>query len=120
MFGRPENPFGFTVEFGEARPTGRQVVLPVRVRVPANRLVLLPGGSGSRGSAVFYFQVRDEEGRVSDVIRQEDVLEREGEVVHHALLQMRRGRQVISIAVRDGSSGIAGYAQKRILIPAAK
>lgn len=120
FFGRPENPFGMTVEVGEPRPKGEQVLLPVRVRIPATRLVLLPEGAGSRGSAVFYFQVRDEEGRVSDLVRQEKVLREEGEVVHESLLKIRRGRQVISIAVRDGSSGIASYAQKTVLIPGAK
>lgn len=120
FFGRNENPFGFTIEVGEPAPKGDQVVVPVRVRVPATRLVLLPEGSGLRGSAVFYFQVRDEEGRVSDLVRQEEVLGKEGEVVHDALLRMRRGRQVISIAVRDGRSGIASYAQKTLVIPGAK
>ncbi len=120
FFGRNENPFGFAVEIGEPQPKGEQVVVPVRVRIPATRLVLLPEGAGVRGSAVFYFQVRDEEGRVSDLVRQEEALEKEGEVVHDALLRMRRGRQVISIAVRDGRSGIAAYAQKTLLIPGAK
>jgi VWFA-related protein len=120
VFGRPENPFGVTVELGEPRPKGNQVLLPLRVRIPANRLVLLPDGPGSHGSVIFYFQVRDEDGRVSDLVRQEDVVHGEGEVVHDALLRMRQGRQVISLGVRDGRSGSASYVQKTVLIPGAK
>jgi hypothetical protein len=120
LFGRNENPFGIAVEIGEPRPKGEQVLLPLRVRIPATRLVLLPNESGSQGSVVFYFQVRDEEGRVSDLVRQEVDLKGEGEVVHDALLRMRKGRQVISIGARDGSSGMASYVQKTALIPGAK
>lgn len=120
FFGREENPFGVTVESGEPRHEGKRVLFPIRVRVPATRLVLLPEGTGSRGSAVFYFQVRDQEGRLSDLVRQELSLRDDGEVVHEATLEMRRGRQVLSLAVRDGTSGIASYVQKTVVIPDVK
>lgn len=116
FFGRPENPFGATVEFGAAEP-GRRAGLPVRIRVPAGRLPGSGAPGAPRGRLVFYFMARDEEDRTSDLVRQEKDVAPDGEVVHEALLKVRPGRQVISIGIRDVSTGLASYLQKAVSVP---
>lgn len=120
FFGRPENPFGATVAVGEPESRGKLVVLPLRIRVPEGKITLLPDGPRRRGRVVFYYMVRDEEGDVSDLVRQEVVVSDPGELLHDTLLKIKRGRQVISLAVRDALAGTASYVQKTMLIPGAQ
>lgn len=113
FFGRPENPFGASVEIGEPRPRGARAAVPLRIRVPADRL---PGAPGA-GRLVIYIMVRDEEDRTSDLVRQEKEVHPGVEVVHETLLKMRRGRQVISLGIRDVATGLASYLQRTVSIP---
>jgi VWFA-related protein len=68
MLGVAENPMGITVECQqeEAHEEGRFLV-PVHVRIPIDRLVLLPDGPKHTAEISLYAAVRDENGRVSDV-----------------------------------------------------
>lgn len=116
FFGRPENPFGASVEFGAPKPGGRPG-LPVRIRVPSGRLPGAGSPGAPRGRLVFYFMARDEEDRTSDLVRQEKDVAPDAEVVHEALLVVRPGRQVISIGIRDVATGLASYLQRAVAVP---
>ena len=120
VFGRPENPLGVTVELGTPRLEKDRALLPLRVRVPANRVAPGPDAPGTRGRVVYYVQARDEEGRVSDLVRQEEEVRTDVETVHETLLRARPGRQVLSLAVRDVLSGDASFVQKTVSIPGPK
>ncbi len=65
VHGYQTNPLGVTLEVGEQRNGGddQGVIVPVRVRVPMDQLVLLPRGDIYQGRLMIYFGATDEKGR---------------------------------------------------------
>ncbi len=106
-----DNPFGIEVAAGETLPRDDGTFLvPLEVRIPLAKLVLLPGETAHQGRVSMFVAVRDERGRTSDVNRHlcpiripnAEVLTALGQSAACGLrLQMRRGPQRIAVSVLD-------------------
>lgn len=106
-----ENPFEITLESAEhqAQDDGTFIV-PLAVRIPLGKLVLLPGETEHRGNVSMFVAVRDEKGRTSEVNRHicpiripnPQVLTALGQSASCGVrLLMRRGPQRVAVSVLD-------------------
>ncbi len=111
-----ENPFGIELATDEPQPQDDGTYLvPLAVRTPLGKLVLLPGKTEHQGRVSMFVVVRDERGRTSDVNRHlcpiripnADVLTASGQSASCGLrLRMRRGPQRIAVSVLDELTSI--------------
>ncbi len=111
-----ENPFGIELAVEEAQPQDDGTfVVPVSVRVPLAKLVLVPGKTEHQGRVSMFVAVRDESGRTSQVNRHlcpiripnAEVLTALGQSAACGLrLRMRRGPQRIAVSVLDELTAI--------------
>lgn len=119
-FQLPENPLGIEVVTGEPAPasSGRWT-LPVDVRVPIERLALIPDGDQLSGYVTVYYAARDTEGKQSDLQTKEHAIRipqaqyeaaRSKYYTLSASLLLESGRYRISIGARDQLTNQAGYA----------
>lgn len=119
-FQLPENPLGIEVTTGEPAPasSGRWT-LPVDVRIPIERLALIPDGDVLAGYVTVYYAARDTEGKQSDLQTKEHAVkipQAEYEAARtkyytiSASLLLEPGRYRISIGTRDQLTNQAGYA----------
>jgi hypothetical protein len=111
VHGYQDNPLGVSLELGPQSPTDDgNVDVAIRVRVPIEKLLLLPRADVFVGRIRFYFGALDEKGR--DAPLQELPFElripaesidaaRQDEVVQVINATMRPGAQRLVIAVRD-------------------
>jgi VWFA-related protein len=112
VHGFEENPLGVSIDLGEqsAAAADGLVLVPVRIRVPMENIVLLPRGERYDGQLRIYFGATDEEGR--DAPTQELPFElripassielaRHDEMARVIELRMRPGRHNLVVAVRD-------------------
>jgi hypothetical protein len=117
LHGSEENPLGVSVEIGSGEKKGKdRWIVPIRLRMPADRLALLPQGDLAEGKLRVLVGVRDATGRTAPTLQVEVPL-RVPEVervatpgrpfVYELRLEMRTGEQVIAIGVHDeiGRSG---------------
>ncbi len=105
------NPLGIVLDRGEAtaRDDGHYVV-PVEVRIPIGRLVLLPQGELHVARVRVFLGAMDEQGNISEVQQATVPLEIPEAELAHARQQvyvftmpvlMRRGPQKLAVGVRD-------------------
>ncbi len=105
------NPFGIELATDPPQPQDDGTfVVPLSVRIPLDKLVLLPGKTEHQGRVSMFVAVRDERGRTSDVNRHlcpiripnADVLTALGQSASCGLrLKMRRGPQRVAVSVLD-------------------
>jgi VWFA-related protein len=70
IHGYETNPLGVSIDLGEPQPTDDGMAsIPIRVRVPVARIVLMPRGAYYEGRLKLYFGASDETGR--DAVLQE-------------------------------------------------
>ncbi len=110
------NPFEIAIATDEAQPLDDGTfVVPLAVRIPLGKLVLLPGKTEHQGRVSMFVAVRDERGRASDVNRHlcpiripnADVLTALGQSATCGLrLKMRRGPQRVAVSVLDELTSI--------------
>lgn len=126
---RLENPLGVRLAVGpeEKEKKGRFRV-PVAVRIPLDRLVLLPGDGIRRGRVTLYFAVRDDKGRMSEPTRVEVPIRIGAEVsegvdtesaTYATRILVRRGAQTIAVGVRDQVGETTSTISRRILVEGA-
>jgi VWFA-related protein len=119
-FQLPENPLGIEVTTGEPAPasSGRWT-LPVDVRIPIERLAMIPDGDELAGYVTVYYAARDTEGKQSDLQSKEHAVRipqadyesaRSKYYTISASLLLEPGRYRISIGARDQLTNQAGYA----------
>ncbi len=111
-----ENPFEISLATEEPQPQDDGTfVVPLAVRIPLGKLVLLPGESAHQGKVSMFVAVRDEQGRTSDVNRHlcpiripnDAVLTASGQSAACGIrLKMRRGPQRIAVSVLDELTSI--------------
>ncbi len=111
-----ENPFEIALATDQPQPQDDGAfVVPLAVRIPLGKLVLLPGKTEHQGRVSMFVAVRDERGRTSDVNRHlcpiripnTDVLTALGQSATCGLrLRMRRGPQRIAVSVLDELASI--------------
>ncbi len=105
LFDVGDNPLDIKVQLGKEQPEKKNFVVPVLVRVPISRLVLVPEEKIHRGKMTLYLAVRDTRGRVSAPQRVEVPVE----IPNDQLLQAM-GKEVgqgVNLLVRPGESKLA-------------
>ncbi len=111
-----ENPFEIALQTDEPQPQDDGTfIVPLSVRIPLGKLVLLPGESEHMGNVSMFVAVRDEKGRTSDVNRHVCPIRIPNDQVLTALgqsascgvrLLMRRGPQRVAVSVLDQVTSI--------------
>ncbi len=111
-----ENPFEVTLAIDAPQPQDDGTfVVPLAVRIPLGKLVLVPGKTEHQGRVSMFVAVRDEKGRTSEVNRHlcpiripnADVMTASGQSASCGLrLLMRRGPQRIAVSVLDELTSI--------------
>ena len=113
VFGGGENPLGVELAIEPAAPaaTGKgQMMVPVVVRVPLAKLVLLPQERFHEGKLTLFVATQDDHGRVSSLKRltapvhvaNDKLMSALGESVGYRVeIAVRPGEQAIAVGVRD-------------------
>lgn len=114
-----ENPLEIQVEIGDQSPIkgkGKGYTVPVMVKIPMSKLVLIPQDEAHLGRLSIFIAVRDELGRLSDPqkidvplrIPNEQLLSAMGQTAGYAAeIQMREGPHKLAIGVRDELAAVA-------------
>jgi VWFA-related protein len=118
-----DNPLDIDLSTSEPQPSSNgRWLLPVAVRVPLDRIALIPDGDDLTGYIMVYYVARDDEGKESDLQRTEhpiklpraDYDQAKGRVwTVTASLLLDPGTYRISVGVRDELTNQAGYAAVR-------
>ena len=126
VFPRDDNPLAVGLETGTPAPADRaNFLVPIRIRVPYSRIMLLPDGPRLKGRLILYFVVLDSVGKQSDLAQQSIPIEVEVKLfeavskkdfIYDARLMMIPGGQRLSIAVRDDLTNAVSYIQKSIFV----
>jgi VWFA-related protein len=105
------NPLGISVEALEQSPAEEETFLvPLRIGVPLERLVLLPGAAQHQAQVSIFVMVRDERGRVSQITRHlcpirianDEMLAARGRSAACGVnLRMRGGSQRVAVSLLD-------------------
>lgn len=115
MFDLADNPLDVRVQLMPEQLDGRQVILPVLVRVPISQLVLVPHENEHVARVSIVVALRDEQGRLSDPQRVEvpisipndKLIEAMGQEIGHGLnLRVRKGDAKLAVGVRDELSAV--------------
>ena len=111
LHGSEENPLNLSVEVGAAEKQGKnRWLVPVRLRMPADRLTLLPQGDVYEGKLWIVVGSRDAEGRTTPVRQVAVPLRVPGAemaatarkpFVYELKLEMRSGEQTLAVGVQD-------------------
>jgi VWFA-related protein len=122
-FDLEDNPLGIEVSTGEPAPADNgRWTLPVEVRVPLDKVALIPDGENLAGYVMVYYAARDTEGKQSDLQRVEHAIHvpaadyqkaRRQYYTVTASLLLEPGTYRISVGVRDELTNQAGYALAR-------
>ncbi len=109
--GYQQNPLGVSIDLGPQTPDDDDFTsVAIQVRVPIEKLVLLPQGDVYVGRLRFYFGAVDEKGRDAElqelpfelrIPRESIEVAKRDEVSQVINATMRRGRQKLVVAVRD-------------------
>jgi VWFA-related protein len=111
-----------TMRPGKPGRKGGRYAVPLTVTIPASALTLLPQGSGRTASAEVYIAAIDEEGRTSEIARQDATFalpaggDETTPLVHSTTLTTRKGNHRIVVNVRDKVTGKMGTAKADVRI----
>jgi VWFA-related protein len=122
-FDLEDNPLGIELVTGVAAPADEgRWTLPIEVRIPFEKVALIPEGDSLIGYLMVYYAARDNEGKQSDLQRTEHPIRMpasEYEKVRKqfftvsANLLLEPGTYRISVGVRDQLTNQAGFAVAR-------
>jgi len=113
--------FPVKIQVGPSSKAKKQYDQAITVLMPPNALTFLPEGDSAKASAEIYVGVVDDNGRTSDIGREEAVFTQPKQGSADALaypitLQMRKGNARVVVNVRDKASGKMGTAKADIRI----
>lgn len=121
-----DNPFNVELEFGS--PTARQdghYMVPVVVRIPLNKVVLVPREASHEARVRLYIAALDSEGGTSEVQQVQLPISVPAAELENALgkhyaysvnLLMRRGEQKVAVGVRDDVAGEASFVSRAVRV----
>lgn len=124
-FGGESDPLGVVVEAGDVkRRDGKTATVPVRIVVPATKLVFLPAEGGESARVEITLVASDADGRVSPeqrrtltVPRARLAAELDGAFLRFPLeLTLRQGPAVLAVAVRDLNGASEAIVRREILV----
>ena len=111
VHGHETNPLDVSVDVGVQSPTGDgNIAVPIRIRVPMEKIVLLPRGDFYEGRLRLYFGATDQEGRDAElqelpyelrIPKSSIEMARGDEVARVIDATMRPGPHKLVVAVRD-------------------
>ena len=120
------NPLGVIIERGEeSRRDDGHFLVPIHVRIPIGKLVLVPQGELHRTKVRVYVAAMDEKGNLSEVQQAEVPVEVPASELSVALgkewlyslsLVMRRGPQKLAVGVRDELGQTTSFAVRTMSI----
>ena len=106
-----------------ATRAGRYYSLPLSVTFPATALTFVAEGASSRSAAEVWIGAVDEEGRASDVTREEATFtipngraEGNAPLTYTATLKIRKGAHRVVVNVRDKATGRMGTAKAKVRV----
>lgn len=119
------NPLGAQIAFGPPEQTsGRKWEVPLLVRVPIDKVTILPNGDVHEGRLHFFLAVQDQEGLSKlhhetypisiPADRLADAAGRE--IGYTARIKVRKGVPKIAIGIFDELSGIQSFLQQSVLV----
>jgi hypothetical protein len=122
-FDLEDNPLAIELSTGVPAPADNgRWTLPVEVRIPLDKVALIPEGEDLVGYLMVYYAARDDEGKQSDLQRTEhpirmpasryETARRQFFTVTASLL-LEPGKYRVSVGVRDELTNQAGYAVAR-------
>ncbi len=122
-----DNPMGVGVTTDRPAPaTSKRWTLPVHISVPIEKIALIPEGDVYIGRVVLFVAARDDDGKQSDLQRQEHEIrvpqadyERARSQLYGFDLQllMEEGGYRVTVAIMDVVTRQASYASLRLAIP---
>ncbi|HET9768932.1 MAG TPA: VWA domain-containing protein [Thermoanaerobaculia bacterium] len=126
LFGELGNPMGLGIEFGAPnfRDDGHALV-PVHLRIPLDKVTLIPQGDNQEAHLRAFIGVLDEQGGTAPVqvapitiqIPTAEVDEARSKGWGYNLtLLMRRGRQKVAVGLRDDLGGTSSFVSGGILV----
>lgn len=127
LFKLGENPLGIALEAGTGVPVdGGKYEVPILVKVPLGRLVLVPQPEIHQGKISMFLAARDEDGRSSPVRRvsfpvrvpNDQLFTALGQHVSYTFkLQMREGEQTVAVGVRDEVAAVNANTAMDLSVP---
>ena len=114
--------FPVKLQLGSPSKAKKQWDQPVMVLLPVSALTFLPDGNEQKANAEIYIGVIDEDGRTSDIGREEAAFTQPKSAPPDAILsypitlQMRKGNSRIVANVRDKATGKMGTARADVHI----
>jgi hypothetical protein len=126
LYGIEANPLGVEVDIQRAQPRDDgNYLVPIRVRIPLGKLVLIPQEQVHQGRVRVSLAVVDENGLLSPVEQTpvpitipngEIEIARTKYYVYEAQLLMRQGGQRVAVGVRDDFAGQTSYVRQAVRI----
>ncbi|HVN76986.1 MAG TPA: VWA domain-containing protein [Thermoanaerobaculaceae bacterium] len=122
-FDLQDNPLGIELSAGNPAPADNdRWTLPIEVKVPIDKIALIPDGGDLIGFLMVYYVARDDEGKQSDLQHTEHPIRipssdyqsmRRDQLTISTSLLIEPGTYRISVGVRDELTNQAGYALAR-------
>ena len=123
-----ENPLDISIDRGPDHPSGRgRFQVPLLVKVPIGKIVLLPERERHRGAVSVFIAVSDENGGSSKVeerklpvdIPDSRINDALGQFIGHELtLEMRKGFHRLAVGVRDDIAGVTSTVRFNVRVGA--
>ena len=115
------------IEIGRSEPQekGRRFLVPISVKIPIGKLSFLEQEQHHRGKIRLYIAALDDEGGLSpvqdvpvpiDIPIQQFETARGQFYKYEMTLQMRRGRQVVAVGVRDEIGAVSGFVTRGLTV----
>ncbi len=126
QYGFQQNDLNIELEIGQERPDqGRHFLVPIIIKIPLDKLNLVAHNDMLRGRVRLFIGARDSEGGVAPIqdvpvpidIPQKGFVSGQGAIYKYEVtLQMRRGRQVVAVGVRDEIGAVTSYVSRGLTV----
>ena len=129
MFGGEINPLGVEVGIGEAEPAAEgKMAVPVRIRVPLERLSLVRASGGASGQLRLVLATRDASGEWTEVRQKVVAVDAEGvnpedptgESVFEVTVEVLPGEATVAVGVHDDLGERTSSLRRSFVVPAAE
>jgi len=125
-FGYESNPLGIVLEVGRRTPLEKGTYnVELDVKIPIGKLSYLPQQEMQRGRIRIYISARDSEGRMAPVsevpvpidIPTAEFEKAQDQYFRYAMtVQMRQGRQIVAVGVRDEIGAVSGFVTRGLSV----
>jgi VWFA-related protein len=123
VFGGEDNPLGASLEVGQQTPAGDSFVVPLRVKIPLDKLYLEPKGEKREGRLRLF--VVASAGETVTPVRETRVLTvtvpekdladgKAPEYVHEVRIKLDKGSWTVGVSVRDEIATTTSYLQGKV------